>query len=96
MQLKRHKAKLKCAILILLAAFLLLNRGFRSLTKNYLEFRRLSGRKTELEAEKLGLEKNLRAMKAPGQVEYTARKELGFIKPDELEYRFNPPEKNDK
>ena len=96
MQLKRHRDKLKYIILISLAIFLLVNRGFRSLTRNYLELRRLRNQKIELESEKLSFEKSLKAMKEPGQIEHTARKELGLIKPDELEYRFPPPGKDDK
>lgn len=97
MQLKKHRAKLKYIILLSLAVFLLANRGFRSLIKNYLEFRRLKNQKIELESEKLSLEKGLKTMKEPGQIEHTARKELGLIKPDEIEYRFPPPgAKDDK
>jgi len=98
MQLKKHRQTLRYIVLILLAVFLVANRGLRSLIRNYLEFRRLEKQKIELETEKLGLEKDLRAMKAPGQIEHTARKELGLIRPDEIEYRFRPPgaPKNDK
>lgn len=95
MQLKKHGSKLKYIILLSLAVFLLANRGFRSLIKNYLEFRRLQKQKIELESDKLGFEKSLKLMKEPGQIEHTARKELGLIKPDEIEYRFQPP-KDDK
>ena len=95
MQLKKHKSKLKYIILFSLIIFLLANRGFRSLTKNYLELRRLKNQRIELKSEELGLEKNFKTMKEPGQIEHTARKELGLIKPGEIEYRFPPP-KDDK
>ncbi len=95
MQPKKHKAKLKYIILLALTIFLLANRGFRSLIKNYLELRRLKNQKIELKSEELGLEKSFSTMKEPGQIEHTARKELGLIKPGEIEYRFPPP-KDDK
>jgi len=91
MQLKKHKARLKYAILLLMALFLLSNRGFRTLIKNSLEYRRLKIRKVKFEAEKIRLETRLRTMKEPGQIEHMARKELGLIRPDEIEYRFPPP-----
>jgi cell division protein FtsB len=92
MQFKKHGARLKYVLILLLAVFLLANRGFRSLVRNYMEFRRLRNQKTELESDKLRLEKNLKAMKEPGHIEHTARKELGLLKPGEIEYRFPPPE----
>lgn len=96
MQLKKHRSRLKYIILILLAVFLLANRGFRSLIKNSLEYRRLKNQKIALDAEKVRLEKNLQTMKEPGRVEETARKELGLIRPNEIEYRFPKPTKDDK
>ena len=96
MQLKKHRSRLKYIILVLLAVFLLANRGFRALIKNSLEYRRLKNQKIALDAEKIRLEKNLKDMKEPGQVEETARKELGLIRPNEIEYRFPKPKKDDK
>ena len=95
MQLKNHRG-LKYIILLSLAVFLLANRGFRSLVKNYLELRRLKNQKIEFESEKLSLEKSLKTMKEPGQIEHASRKEFGLIKPDEIEYRFPPPRKENK
>ena len=94
MQFKNHKAKFKYIFILLLAAFFLGNSGFRKLVKNYMEFRRLNTQKAELEREKVRLEKELKTMKEPGHIEQTARKELGLKKPDELEYRFQPPKKD--
>jgi cell division protein FtsB len=95
MQLARHRAKFKYVVLALLAAFLLLNRGARSLVRNSLEYRKLQKQKAALELEKTRLEKDLKAIKAPGNIEKTARKELGMNRPDEIEYRFPPPKKGD-
>ena len=95
MRFKGRRIKLSYIILILLAAFLLGNRGFRGLVRNSLEFRRLKRQKAELELEKVELEKKMRAVKAPGMVEREARRKLGLIRPNEIEYRFKPPEKDD-
>lgn len=98
MHLKKRRIELKYLILLSLAVFLLANRGFRSLARNYFELRRLKNRKIELQSEKLGLEQSVRLMKEPGQIEYAARKELGLTRPGEIVYRFPPPreEKDDK
>ncbi|HBB66398.1 MAG: hypothetical protein A2X28_06895 [Elusimicrobia bacterium GWA2_56_46] len=91
MQLKKHSARLKYAVLLLMALFLLSNRGFRTLIRNSLEYRRLKNQKVKFEAEKIRLETRLRTMKEPGRIEHMARKELGLVRPDEIEYRFPPP-----
>jgi len=96
MLLKKYKGRIKYVIILLLAVFLLTNRGFRALIKNSLEYRRLKNQKIALDAEKIRLENNLREIKEPGRIEETARKELGLIKPNEIEYRFPPPKKDDK
>jgi len=95
LKIKKHRSKLKYIVLLLLAVFLLANRGFRSLIKNSLEYRRLKNRRIELELEKSSLENRLKIMNEPGQIEETARKELGLIRPNEIEYRFTPPKKDD-
>jgi cell division protein FtsB len=95
MRLNKHRSKFKYIILILLAVFLLSNRGFRALIKNSLEYRRLRRQKAELDSEKIRLETGLKAIKEPGQIEETARKDLGLIRPDEIEYRFPPPGNDD-
>ena len=95
MKFNKDRGKLRYIILILLAVFLLSNRGFRGLVRNSLEYRRLSKQKAALEREKIALEKDLRAVKAPGMVEQTARRKLGLLRPNEIEYRFTPPKKDD-
>ncbi len=94
MKLNPRRIKLKYVIFALLAAFLLGNRGFRSLVRNALEYRKLQKQKASLELEKAGLEKDLRAIKAPGMVEQAGRSKLGLLRPDEIEYRFKPPAKD--
>ena len=91
MPLKKIRSRLVYIILVLLAIFLLVNRGFRGLVRNSLEYRRLKNQKIELDAEKVRLGNALRIMKEPGRIEETARKELGLIRPNEIEYRFPQP-----
>jgi cell division protein FtsB len=70
------------------------NGGFRSLTRNWLELRRLNHEILALQAEEKDLDGRLKAMRAgDGPVERLARRELGYIKKGEIEYRFPPPAK---
>jgi len=92
----RFKFKLKYLAILALAVLLLGNRGFRSLVKNYREYRRLKTEKTQLELQRGDLEEKLKEMSKTPAVEQAARRELGLIKPDETEYRFPPPKESDK
>lgn len=92
----RFKFRLKYLAVLALAALLLGNRGFRSLVKNYREYRRLSSEKTQLELQRADLEKKLAEISRKPAIEQAARKELGLIRPDETEYRFPPPKGSDK
>lgn len=70
------------------------NGGFRSLTRNWLELRRLNKEIVALEREEKELDGRLKALRSgDGPVERLARRELGYIKKGEIEYRFPPPEK---
>jgi cell division protein FtsB len=70
------------------------NGGFRSLTRNWLELRRLNKEIVALQAEEKDLDARLKALRSgDGPVERLARRELGYIKKGEIEYRFPPPEK---
>lgn len=72
------------------------NGGFRSLVRNWLELRRLDGELASLETEEKELSARLAALRAgDGPVERLARRELGYIKKGEIEYRFEPPAKRD-
>lgn len=94
--LKKHKAKLKYLLIAAAAVLLLTSRGCRSLGKNYLEYRRLSLQKAELQREKVQLDKELKAIKEPASIDRTARRDLGMKRPEEIEYRFTPPSEKDK
>lgn len=70
------------------------NGGFRSLTRNWLELRRLNREIVALQAEEKELDGRLKALRSgDGPVERLARRELGYIKKGEIEYRFPPPAK---
>jgi len=70
------------------------NAGFRSLVGNWRELRRLRGEIDRLQVEEKELDGRLKSLRAgDGGVERLARKELGYIKKGEIEYRFPPPEK---
>ncbi|MBI5246109.1 MAG: septum formation initiator family protein [Elusimicrobia bacterium] len=70
------------------------NGGFRSLARNWFELRRLNKEIVELERDEKELDGRLKALRAgDGPVERLARRELGYIKKGEIEYRFPPPEK---
>ncbi len=80
-------------IAIVLAVFFG-NGGFRSLARNWFELRKLDKEISTLEREQLDLEGKLKAMRSgDGPVERLARRELGYIKKGEIEYRFPPPTK---
>lgn len=101
--MKRRAEDLKEALrahwgrLLLGAALLFVffgNGGFRSLTRNFLELRRLDREIVDLEREEKDLGERLKALRAgDGPVERLARRELGYIKKGEIEYRFPPPGK---
>ncbi len=70
------------------------NGGFRSLTRNWLELRRLNREIVALKREEQELAVRLQALRSgDGPIERLARRELGYIKKGEIEYRFPPPEK---
>ncbi len=79
-----------------LVAFFFGNQGCRSLVGNWLELRRLRAEITSLETEEARLNERLKALRGGDAViERMARKELGFIRKGELEYRFEPPVKKE-
>lgn len=89
---RAHWGRLLTAAVVLAVFFG--NGGFRSLTRNWLELRRLNHEIVALQAEEAELAEKLKALRAgDGPVERLARRELGYIKKGEIEYRFPPPEK---
>ena len=70
------------------------NAGFRSMVANWMELQRLKGEISQLDNDEKELDVRLKAMRAgDGGVERAARRDLGYIKKGEIEYRFPPPEK---
>ncbi|OGR44101.1 MAG: hypothetical protein A2X35_12955 [Elusimicrobia bacterium GWA2_61_42] len=89
-------SKLKYLAILLLAAVLLGNRGFRNLVRNYREYRHLKAEKSSLELQRKRLEQQLKEVGEKPAIEQAARRELGLIRPEETEYRFPPPKDSDK
>lgn len=72
------------------------NQGFRGLIRSYRELSALRKELAHLEEEASRLESRNRLLKtAESTLERLARRELGFIKPGEIEYRFPPPTVSD-
>ncbi len=89
---RAHWGRIAFATALLLVFFG--NGGFRSLARNWLELRRLNAEIVSLEKEEKELDARLKALRSgDGPVERLARRELGYIKKGEIEYRFPPPEK---
>jgi cell division protein FtsB len=75
-----------------LAVFLLGNQGFRGLVRNWVELRHLRGEIAALEKKESNEAQRLEALRAGGSsFERLARRELGYIRKGEVEYRFPPP-----
>jgi cell division protein FtsB len=76
-----------------LSAIFFGNQGFRSLIRNWLELRSLSREISALEAENAKSAARLKELRESDvAVEREVRK-VGFMKPGEIEYRFDPPKK---
>jgi cell division protein FtsB len=70
------------------------NQGFRSLISNWRQLRAVNRQIAELEKQKTQLqEKGASLRKGDAALERLARVELGYAKPQEVEYRFPPPAK---
>ena len=64
------------------------------MVSNWLELRRLRNEIAQSEREEKDLDAKLKALRSgDAGVERAARRDLGYIKKDEIEYRFTPPEK---
>ena len=81
---------------LLVAALMLGTSGFRRLVSRWLELRRLKVELSRLKTEESKLQTRIQAsQKAGPELERAARKDLGYLKPGEVEYRFPPPKKAD-
>jgi cell division protein FtsB len=89
---REHWARLLIGALLLAVFFG--NAGFRSMVSNWMELRRLRLEIVQLDRDERELDVRLKAMRSgDGAVERAARRDLGYIKKGEIEYRFPPPEK---
>ena len=80
------------AAAIAAASMLFGNKGFRRLISNTLLLRRLDAEKGALDLEEKRLKELVAAAKNDDKaLERIIRKELGYHKPGEIEYRFTPP-----
>jgi cell division protein FtsB len=81
------------ATAIFLAAFFS-NQGFRALVANWIELRGLRREIVALDAQEKEFSRRLKAMRGgDAALERMARKELGFVRKGEIEYRFTPPKR---
>lgn len=75
-----------------LGALLFGNDGARRVIRNTLELRRADRKLAGLKAEEAALKAEVKALKTDDDhLERAARRELGMVKPGEIEYRFEPP-----
>lgn len=82
----------RVAVALVLLALFFGNQGFRGLVRNYLELRSINKDIAALEREEARLGERLRLLRSgDGSVERLARRELGYVRKGELEYRFPPP-----
>lgn len=76
---------------------LLGNRGFRTLVSRAVEMRRLNRELAGLRKEEAELRERIRRVRTSDHaLETAARRELGYVKPGEVEYRFPVPGKESK
>jgi cell division protein FtsB len=83
----------RLAAVTVLSGVIFGNAGFRSLVANWRELRRLRAEIADLERDEKDLDGRLKALRAGDGVERAARRDLGYIKKGEIEYRFPPPGK---
>ncbi len=87
--------KLKYIVIAIIVLFLVGNKGFRSLVSNFRELKNLEKEKIALQNENKELRLKIKLIKSNDYMESQARKNLGFIRQGEIEYRFTPPKENE-
>ena len=91
------KRWIKYILIAAIALFLFANQGFRNLVRNYIELRHLRKQRLHLKQDNVSIEKELDLLNTQNDyIEKAARKELGLVKPGEIEYRFPPPKAQGK
>lgn len=96
--MKFNKKQVYIVIVVVLIVVFVTSRGFRNLIKRRVEQYRLEKQIEQVAKENAGLKQEVHALeKDRSYQEYLVRKDLGYIKPDEIEYRFiKRIEKSDK
>ncbi len=83
--------------LVLLAAVVLLgNGGFRRMAQRLVQLKRIGREMEELSREQSLLREQIRQARSLEGIERSARRQLGYLKPGEIEYRFPPPGGSDR
>lgn len=94
---KKYFFKNRIILLVLIGIFLFLfgNRKFRSVVKMYIQVNKMNKELVRLKKENESLKNKIFLVeKDPSYIEGIARRELGLIKPGEIEYRFIKKKKN--
>ena len=88
--MSNKRQALKILLFIALAFFLFGNSGFRKVLRRYWEMHKLNSRLAEQVKENVLLKKEIYNHESNASyIERMARKELGVISSDEVEYRFS-------
>jgi cell division protein FtsB len=94
---RQRRAAALAVLAAVLASVLLGNKGFRRLVINTFRLKGLATELAELKAEEAGLQRKIDAAATDDRaLERAARRELGYLKPGEVEYRFPPPVRTEK
>jgi len=80
-------------ILVIVAGIVFSASGIYQVVSNYCEIYKLTKEKNKLLKENNELAIKIKSTDKKEFIEYNARIRLGLKKPDEIEYRFDPPEK---
>ena len=95
--MRTRKSWLTAAIAAGVCLLLFGNRGFRRLVRQTLELRHLRRDFDALRKEEAELRSRVDAASRSDRVlESEARSQLGLIRPGEIEYRFPPPNKDER
>ncbi|HUT85506.1 MAG TPA: septum formation initiator family protein [Elusimicrobiales bacterium] len=88
---------IKYVIFVLTGIFLLTNSNFRKLVKNYFKLHKVKKQEIALDSEYEKMkQQKIQLEKDDSYLERVARYELNVTKKNEYEFRFTPPEENDK
>jgi len=93
--LRAHWPRIVLSVLLLAVFFG--NQGFRSLVSNWIELKHLRTEIGDLRQKQGQLSQEMKLMQ-PGQApfERVIRRDLGWVKKGEIEYRFPPPAQSSK